>query len=341
MKKISQILIAFISAVLLFLPIQQFSGNNESIQYGKVINILEFPEVTILDFQLPDGSIYQANEPKEHEAFQRNFKIGDQLQLIEFAPGEYYIGDFKRSTSLYFLFALFLVTVVLVAGKQGIGATFGMIFSFLVIFKLILPLILSGFSPVLAALAGITLMVPVNFATSHGFSQKTLIAAVSTILTLIFAALLGAIFTTLSSISGTSTEEVAFLSLNISENINFQGLFLAGLIISILGVLDDITISQASIVNQLSKRIQSRKEIFTSAMAVGRDHIASLVNTLILVYAGASLPLMLLFLDNSQTLGNVINNEFLAEEIIRTLVGSIALVLAVPITTFIALVKKS
>lgn len=145
-------------------------------------------------------------------------------------------------------------------------------------------------------------------------------------------------FISLGRLTGLSSEEAGMLLVQRSGNFDMKGLLLCGIIIGALGVLDDITISQASIVNELIKGSEKPKGsvIYKQAMNVGRDHISSMVNTLVLAYAGASLPLLLIFVDNPHPFSEIINYEFLAEEIIRTLVGSIGLILAVPITTLIA-----
>ena len=338
MKKFKLIVLA-ITIVLLFSPTNFSEKPDSNIQEkAKIQNVETVNSSQIITLEL-NGDLVEVVEDSSQVAIPREFKINQNVYLVPNGIGGYYINDYVRQPALYFLFAVFILTVLFVSGKGGLGAIFGMFFSFLVIFKLILPLIISGFSPILSTLLGTIFIVPVNFVSSHGLKGKTLYAALSTIFTLVIASIVGVFFTKIANISGTASEEVSFLSLQLSENINFHGLFLSGLIISILGVLDDVTISQASIVIELSKKTKSRLEVFRSAMTVGKDHIASLVNTLILVYAGASLPLMMLFLDNSQTINSVINNEFLAEEILQTLVGSIALVLAVPITTFIAVLK--
>ena len=199
-------------------------------------------------------------------------------------------------------------------------------------------MILQGHSPVLVAILGSVLIIPLTFYPSHGVNRKTNIAIVSTFLTLVIAGLLASFFSDFTHLTGLASEESNFLKIGTAEQIDFQGLILAGILISILGILDDITISQASIVQQLklAKPDIQFTELFGRALSVGRDHIASLVNTLILVYTGASLPLLLLFLDQSVGFQSIINLEFMAEEVVRTLIGSVALILAVPITTVLA-----
>jgi uncharacterized membrane protein len=149
---------------------------------------------------------------------------------------------------------------------------------------------------------------------------------------------LATLFVNLSQLTGFTSEEAGFLQAYKPGLINMKGLLLSGIIIGVLGVLDDITISQSAIVEQLKKANQKLKpiELYQKAMSVGRDHIASMINTLILVYTGAALPLLLLFIDNPHPFSQVINYEIIADEVVRTLVGSIGLILAVPITTLLA-----
>lgn len=168
---------------------------------------------------------------------------------------------------------------------------------------------------------------------------------IGTFLTLIISGLIATYFAELTHLTGLASEETNFLKLSTQSTINFKGLVLSGILISILGILDDITVSQCSVIQQLknTKPSITPKELFHRGMQVGHDHISSLVNTLILVYAGASLPMLLLFFDSSTTFHKVLNAEFMAEEIIQTLIGSIGLILAVPITTVIAafFIKKN
>ncbi|MDA1061059.1 MAG: YibE/F family protein [bacterium] len=295
-------------------------------------------EIRILDGPFADETRVFEND-EVYSAYKRVFEVGDHVIVVLDSDRDIsYVSDYKRTSQLLVLFALFILVALLVTGWQGFGALIGMGLSFVIIFKLILPLILEGHSPVLVTILGASLIIPITFYSSHGFSRKTFIAAFSTLLTLVVAGLLAAFFADYAHLSGLASEEVNFLKLGTASNLDFQGLILSGILISILGILDDITISQASIVQQLKLTKKNIKfpELFSRAMIVGKDHIASLVNTLILVYTGASLPLLLLFLDFGTDFQSVVNLEFMAEEIVRTLIGSIALILAVPITTLIA-----
>jgi uncharacterized membrane protein len=174
---------------------------------------------------------------------------------------------------------------------------------------------------------------------AHGFNKQTTLAFGSTLITLIGAAILSVIFVSLTRLTGAGTEEAFYLQFGSLEKLNLQGLLLGGIMIGVLGVLDDITTGQTAAVYEIHKADPKLKlaDLYKRGINVGKEHIASLVNTLVLAYAGASLPLFLIFnLNDSIPLWVNLNSEFIIEEIIRTLVGSTALVLAVPISTFIA-----
>jgi uncharacterized membrane protein len=271
------------------------------------------------------------------------YKEGDEVVIqksTDPSTGEsnYSMSDYVRRPVLYWLFGLFLLVVILVSQKQGFESLVGMIFSFLVIFKWILPLLLAGYDPVLTAISGALFIIPITFYLSHGISKKTNLAILGTILTLALTGILAKIFLTWSHLSGLTDDAALYLKSDTGTTLHFQGLLLAGIMISMLGILDDITISQASVADQLkiTKPNIRFAELFSKTMAVGKDHIASMVNTLILIYAGASLPLLMLFISNAHPFSEVINYEFVAEEVVQTLVGSIGLILAVPLTTLLA-----
>ena len=260
------------------------------------------------------------------------------MQKILQGGETYLITDYVRRTPLLVLFLIFVVVTVIIGKWKGISSILGMGISFLVILKFILPSIYSGSDPVTIAILGSLAIIPVTFFLSHGFNRKTLVAIVGTLISLVATGILATLFVEATKLTGFASEEAGFLNVFKEGTINIKGLLLAGIIIGVLGVLDDITISQSAIVQELkiaNPQLNS-KELYKKAMSVGKDHIASMVNTLILVYTGAALPLLLLFVDNPRPFSELINYEIIADEIVRTLVGSIGLVLAVPITTFIA-----
>ncbi len=280
-----------------------------------------------------DGKVYELESGQYETSNNIKYKVGDNIVVTDDQ-----ITDYVRRPSLYLLFALFLALTFIIAGKWGLTSVLGMGYSFYIIFKFILPLIVKGYDPVTVSIFGAIFIIPVTFSMSHGVNRKTINAIIGTLISMVVVGILSVLFVNLSKLSGFAVEEAGFLEYQLGGIINMKGLLLAGIIISTLGVMDDITISQASVVAELKKANPklSKKELFLRSMNVGKDHISSMVNTLVLVYAGASLPLLLLFVNNPHPFLEVINYEIIADEIVRTLVGSIGLILAVPITTYIA-----
>ena len=272
---------------------------------------------------------------------QPKYKAGDGVLISyshDFEGNEvFYITEFVRRKPLVWLFFLFVILAVAVGKWRGLSSLLGLGISFLVIFTFILPQIYAGRDPVFIAIVGSLLIIPFTFYFSHGFNKKTTMAMIGTFIALVITGLLAKFFIEVAKLTGYASEEAAFLYVA-KEGVNIRGLILAGIIIGTLGVLDDITISQAAIVNELANTAKLTKitDLYSRSMVIGKDHITSMVNTLVLAYAGASLPLLLIFVNNPHPFGEIVNYELIAEEIIRTLVGSIGLILAVPITTFIA-----
>lgn len=250
----------------------------------------------------------------------------------------FYISDYMRRDALMWLFIIFIALTIYIAKWRGISSLLGMGLSFLVIFFYILPNILSGSNPVQVSIIGSFIIVPLTFYFSHGFNKKTTVAIIGTVIALTITGLLANFFIEMAKLTGFASEEASFLQIAKQGVIDMKGLLLAGIIVGTLGVLDDITISQSAIVFQLKEANSKLKfdDLYKRAMNIGQDHISSMVNTLILVYTGAALPLLLLFINNPHPFSEIINYELIADEIIRTLVGSIGLILSVPITTFLA-----
>ncbi len=258
-------------------------------------------------------------------AVEKNDKAQDMLTIT----------DYVRRTPLLFLFSIFAILAISIGGRRGASSLIGMGVTFGILFLFVLPQVSKGVSPILVVVAASSLIIPITFSLSHGINKKTACAIIGTLIALFITGLLSAYFVNAAHLSGFASEEASYLNIIKKGSIDIKGLLLGGIIIGLLGVLQDITVSQAAIVYQLKSANRSIKlyELFKRAMDVGRDHIASMVNTLILVYAGASLPLLLLFINNPLPFSSVINFEIIAEEVVRTLVSSIGLILAVPITT--------
>jgi uncharacterized membrane protein len=286
--------------------------------------------------EIENGNSPVVNNPK--------FNVGDEVMVSRSRDIEgndlFYIADFVRRGPLLWLLAIFSALVVLIGRWKGLASLIGMGISFAVIFFFILPQILAGQDPILISILGSLAIIPATFYLSHGINRKTTVAILGTLSALIITGILANIFVEAAKLTGFAQEEASFLQIAKQGTINIKGLLLAGIIIGVLGILDDITVSQASVVEQLRKANKELKgmDLYLRVMSVGRDHIASMVNTLVLVYTGAAMPLLLLFVNNPYPFSEVINYEIIAEEIIRTLVGSIGLILAVPITSYIAVV---
>ncbi len=251
----------------------------------------------------------------------------------------YFIVDRYRLTNISYILILFFLLVFVVAGKKGIGSVFGMLFGLFVILKFIVPLIIQGYDPVLVSIAGSLIILVVAIYLAHGISRQTTAAVVSTFISLTITGLLAFFFVKLVHLTGLGNEDSYNLQFG-NAPINLEGLLLGGIIIGTLGILDDITTSQSAVVYELRRANKklSLIELFKRGFRVGREHVASLVNTLVLVYAGVSLALFILFVLNpsNQPAWVLLNYEMVSEEVIRTIAGSMGLTLAVPISTFIA-----
>lgn len=276
---------------------------------------------------------------------EQRLTVGQDIVLAKAPDGgreTYVIWDEYRLPTIGIFVGLFFLLVFLITGKKGIGALLGLAFSFIVIMKGIIPLIMIGHDPLLISILGSVLILAVGIYLAHGLTEQTTVAVVSTFLSLVLTGVLAVFFVKLAHLSGLGSEDAATLQIRFANTINFQGLLLGGIIIGALGVLDDVTTAQAATVYELSRtdRRLGFRELVTKGMRVGREHITSLVNTLVLAYAGASISVFIYVLLSLQSgtvpLWVILNSEILVEEVVRTLAGSIGLVLAVPITTILA-----
>ena len=265
--------------------------------------------------------------------------VGDGEVLVLTRDGgaeggpSYGFYDYERDAPVLLLAILFAVVVVAVARLRGLASLFGLAFAFFILLQFVLPGLLAGESPTLVSLVGSAAIMFVVLYLAHGFSARTTTALVGTLFGLTLVAVLGSASVSVARLAGLTTEETVTLH-GFDPTLDFSGLVLAGIVVAGLGVLNDVTITQASAIWQLrevSPEITWR-ELYKRGMTVGRDHIASTVYTIVFAYAGAALPALMLIQLYSRPITTTITSA-LAEEVIRTLVGSIALVLAVPVTT--------
>ena len=271
-----------------------------------------------------------------------SFRPGDQLMVTvgQQPDGTItgYFTDYVRSQSLLWLFGTFVVFSVAISGWKGIRSLIAMCISLIVIIYFVIPQILAGKDPVLISISGAFILMTATLYITYGWTLKTHAAVTGTLISLIVTGLLANFFVTLTRLTGFGSEDALFLIQQSQSTINMRGLVLGGMLIGALGVLDDLVITQASAVFELyfADPKQGVKKLFRSAMRIGQDHVAATVNTLVLAYAGAALPTLLLFTISGEQFAYLINFEFVTEEIVRTLVGSLGLIAAVPITTLLA-----
>ena len=282
------------------------------------------------------GDFQQVELPPD--AASAGVKKGDALVLTRDAGAEagsaYAFFDYERDTPMIVLAVAFVVVVAAVARLRGLASLLGLGFAFVVLLQFVLPGLLADESPTLVSLVGSAAIMFVVLYLAHGFSARTTTALVGTLFGLALVAVMGSLAVSAARLTGLTSEETTTLH-TYDPSLNFSGLVLAGIVVAGLGVLNDVTITQASAIWQLrevSPEITWR-ELYARGMAVGRDHIASTVYTIVFAYAGAALPLLLLFELSSMPFWTIVTSSALAEEVIRTLVGAIALVLAVPVTT--------
>ena len=317
-----------VGAVLTANPMIAPAGGGRCIQ--NLVSIESGPNQgarTLLEFSIGPG--------------QPNLAAGDDIRISRQVDAagttSYAFFDYERTWPLVALAAVFAIVVVAVARWRGLRALIGIVVAFAVLVVFLLPALRDGAAAIPVALVASAAILYAVIYLAHGVSLRTSAALLGTLSALLLAAILSwaAIeFAHLTGLSEDQNNEVAaYLG-----NISITGLLLAGFIIGSLGVLNDVTVTQASTVFELAEHGGTRRSIFVGAMRVGRDHIASTVYTLVLAYAGSALPLLLLFSVANRSLGDVLTGESVAIEIARSAVGGIALALSVPLTTGIAAV---
>ncbi len=268
--------------------------------------------------------------------------VGDEIILTKPAhaatPDMYYVADHYRNGRLFVMVVLFFVLAVTFGGKRGLTALLGMVISTAIIFYGIAPRVLAGENPLIVTLIAGVIIIVLSVYISHGFTRRTSVAVVASLCTLAIAAALNYCAVALAHLTGGGTEEAFYLQIEDSP-IDLRGLLMGGIMIGVLGVLDDVTTAQAAAVEELQRAnpALSVRELYRRGLSIGKEHIASLVNTLVLAYVGAAFPVVLLYVSHKNIpLWLMFNSNFIAEEVVRTLVGSSALIIAVPLTTYFA-----
>ncbi len=264
---------------------------------------------------------------------------GDEVVLIrsETPDGSVYsIVDHQRLSQLWLLAIVFAATVIVFGRWRGLFALVGLAVTFLLLIFFVVPAILTGEPPLLVAIVGSAAIALAVLYLTHGFSLLTTVAVVGTLSSLALTGVLGALSVGALHLTGVTDDVSA--SLAIGSGLNTEGLLLAGIVIGSLGVLDDVTVTQAATVQELARANPGSRalDLYRAGSRVGRSHIASVINTIVLAYAGSALPLMIIIVAQRDSPGDVVSDQIIAQEIVRSIVATLGLIAAVPITTALA-----
>jgi uncharacterized membrane protein len=359
MKIKTLLILSFVFLLLPRTPLFAQSEPTEEVFKAQVIEIIETNESTREDGSI---SVQQKLKLKGLEGIFKNkeiifdgtefdvtstsrYETGDKVMVNHSSVPEgkdvFYIVGFARSSPLCWLVLLFSLIVVLVGRLKGFRALIVLFLTFLIILKFIIPRILAGGDPLFASIIGSFFILILAIYLTEGLKISSTVAIFSIFISLIITGLLSVWFAAAAKLTGFASEESLYLIGISGGHINLKGLLLAGIVIGALGVLDDVVISQVMLVKELrnANPEATKRQIYRQAMKVGVSHLSSMVNTLFLAYAGASLPLLILFSVKEPpflTFSQILNHEAIAAEIVRTVTGSIGLVLAVPIATLMA-----
>ncbi len=270
-----------------------------------------------------------------------DFEAGDKVVLGAVADvpleSRYELVDFQRDVPLLVLAVTFGLAVFALSRWRGLAALAGLGISIAVLVTFVLPALLDGGPPLAVAVVGAAAIMTGTLYLAHGFSLRTSVALLGTLISLALTGVLGLAFTQVGQFTGLVDESSPYLGA-VAESLDIRGLLLAGIVIGALGVLDDVTVTQTAAVWELAAADPdaSRRSLFRAGLRIGREHVSAAVNTLVLAYAGASLPLLLLFAVSGQGVLDTVTNELVAQEVVRALVGGLGIVAAVPVTTVVA-----
>jgi len=334
---------------------EQPENIQDSYYIGEVEEIIDEGENTILDTSYPyqikiklyteNGTEFVeiSNEIQPGADESQKLIKGEKIVVTKIIDGEgnpqFYVSDKYRFPSVMLLFVIFFALTVAISKFKGFTSILGLIFSVAVLANYVVPSIINGQDPFLTCILGALIITPISIYLAHGFNKRTTLSLASTLISIFISAILSVVFVDVARLFGTGSEDAFILKTGLLADINLKGLLLGGIIFGAVGVLDDVTTAQTAAIDEISKANKNLKfkELMVKGISVGKEHISSLVNTLVLAYVGSSFPLLLLFsLNNDVPIWVKYNSEFIVEEIIRTLIGSTTLVLAVPISTLIA-----
>jgi uncharacterized membrane protein len=301
----------------------------------------EYVNILLLDATiLPPISV--KNELNQDQIVQ-DWVVGDRVIVVSTkkvdGTTDYYIRDPDRQIQLWLFVVIIIVVAFIIARFKGLMALLALALSTITIFTLFIPNILNGGNMIIWGFITTLIILTINQLVGHGFTKSSLIGLFSSVVTLIAAWVIGYLASYAFKLTGGAGDSIVFLRAEKGVNFDFRGLLLAGMMIGVTGAIDDVVAAQVSSTEEIVLNNRNIKfgELFSSSLRIGKEHIVSMINTLFLAYAGASLPLLLLFYMNmDQSITQLMSREDLAEEIVRTGVGSIALLLVVPLATFCA-----
>jgi uncharacterized membrane protein len=356
MKFINKILVVILFALPVCLPFlanaQELLQDKIEIVRAKVTEVIDqeqkkIPGTDVLStYQTIMVEILEGEQKGQIVKVENDFLVldeGDKFFLyheVDALHGghTYSVRDVDRRYVIIIFVAIFIAFVLIFSGKQGLKSLLSLAGSFIVILYILIPGLLKGFPPVMTSVVIASIILFLAIYLTHGFNRQSTVAFSGTVIAVIITGILAYLSVSIAHLSGFSSDEAVYLNINTKGVLDFAGLLLGGIMIGVLGVLDDIAITQAAIVSEIysSAPHLSKKEVYKKALRVGREHVGALVNTLAFAYTGASLPLLLLVAVSNTSFSSTINQEIFVTEIVRTIVGSIGLILTVPITTLIA-----
>lgn len=309
-------------------------GRQENVGFSDVVAIYKNLEVKFLNGPEKDQIvILESDFP--------NIKEGQKVYInhnIHSGINVYTVTNIDRVNSILFFVLLFIIVIIFFGGWQGFRSVISLAFSFIAIFYVLLPILLKGYNPILSSflIASAILFLAIFF--THGFNKESAVAYSGTMIAVLITSFLAMVAVKITNLSGFVGDESTYLNMNTGGTLNFSGLLLAGIIVGVLGVLDDIAVTQASVVTELfnTDKNLTRRQIYIKAIRVGKEHVSALVNTLVLAYVGTALPLLLLIKSYGYDMQTILNMEGVSTEIIRAIVGSIGLIMTVPIVTLLA-----
>ena len=288
------------------------------------------------------GELVEIENPiSSNYAYNIEVEKGDKvlvgIEVLEDDMADIYITSFLRQNEIFIILVIFMLLIALIGGKKGIKSIFTLIMTLFLVVKVFLPLILKGVNPIPVSIGISILMTVITLFVISGVNAKSISAIIGTCSGVLIAGLISYIVGTRTHITGLSAEEATAL-MNFHENIDFTNLLFSGIIIGALGAIMDVGMSIASSIEEVYKANNklSRKDLFRSGMNVGRDIMGTMTNTLILAYTGSSIPLLLLFMSYDSSMIKLLNLDIIATEIIRSISGSIGLVLTIPLTALVA-----